>query len=82
VRDGCAERVAGSRGCASGDDVEMELATGASQANRSRAGADRERRDEHALLEDQLVRRQLGDAVRGDRAQEIDRRRRRGMEDQ
>src|SRR5438034_10788536 len=73
VRDGRAERVAGLCSNTARDDLETQFATRGREPKGPRAGAGRKRRHKRAFFKAQLVRRQLGHAVGGDRAKEVDR---------
>src|SRR5207247_11058577 len=72
VRDGRAERVAGLCSNTARDDLETQFATRGREPKGPRAGAGRKRRHKRAFFKAQLVWRQLGHAVGGDRRKVVD----------
>jgi hypothetical protein len=72
VRDRPRERVASTLADGAGDGLDPELAPALRQPNGARAAAQRQGRLERARLEVETIGRQLGDAMRHDRAREID----------
>src|SRR5262249_38870449 len=73
VRDRRAERPGVAIAAASGDELDQRVSIALPYADRARSARDEQRRFERARVDVEPIRRQLGNAVRNDRAREVDR---------
>ncbi|TML04570.1 MAG: hypothetical protein E6G36_05670 [Actinobacteria bacterium] len=73
MRDRLRQRVAHARADRARDGLDVQRIAPRRQPHRARAARNRKRRLEHPPLQVEPVRRQLGDAVRHDRARKVDR---------